>query len=110
MSQLLIDFFKEQYQLARARDLETSKAAAAAILPKIGKIQREVLAYAEQRAQFGFTDVAMNQHFNATSSTYRTRRRELCDLSMIRNSGRTQLINGKQHTVWVHKDFYNDKP
>jgi hypothetical protein len=101
---MLSDFF-DSYRLHRADDRITSIEAAEAIAPKIGKIQKLVLDFAEGKRAFGFTDIDLNTFFNSTSSTYRSRRAELTEIGLIVDTGMFRMVNGKRHTIWVHKDY-----
>jgi hypothetical protein len=88
---------------ARRSDLETSHEAARLVSPVIRQVRLAVLQYAESCGNAGFTDHAMNDHFDGhTTSTYRTRRRELVDLGMIEDTGaRVKLpSSGRRHAVW----------
>jgi hypothetical protein len=101
---MLASFF-DSYKLARTNDPETSKEAAEKIVPKIGKLQIAVLKFAEGRQIAGFIDLELNIFFGSTGSTYRTRRAELTDLGLIVATGMFRVVNGKRHTIWVHKDY-----
>lgn len=92
--------------LARRTDPATSHEAAAAIAPKIGKLQQEVLDWAKEDPQsfYGFTDrqlcaAMFARHPGTRESTWRTRRSELRDLGLIVSFDH-KLIGGKRHIVW----------
>lgn len=88
---------------ARRSDLETSHEAARLVSPVIRQVRLAVLRYAESCGNAGFTDHAMNDHFDGhATSTYRTRRRELVDLGLIEDTGaRVKLpSSGRRHAVW----------
>jgi hypothetical protein len=85
---------------ARHRDPDTSHEAARSISPRLRELQEKVLAFAADRPD-GFTDVDLNRHFDTHGSTYRTRRSELVDQGLIRDSGeRKTLGSGRRHVIW----------
>ena len=49
----------------------------------------------------------MNDHFNHTGSTYRSRRAELADRGVIIDTGRRKQRGegGRNHIVWMHRDY-----
>ena len=99
-------FIEKIATMHRISDPDTSREAAASVLPHLNAIQQQVLDYAQSRGKHGFTDVLMNTHLNAEGkSTYRTRRAELTALGFILDTGRTLQIGSRRHTVWVHRDF-----
>ncbi len=87
---------------ARRDDLDTSHAAAEEVSPHIRELQAKVLDYARSRGRTGFTDVALNEHFETTSSTYRTRRSELVDKGLVEDSGERVALGGRgrKHALW----------
>ena len=95
-------FAREPRAVARRGDLETSHLAAEDITPRIRILQAAVLSFAASCRPFGFTDPAMNNHFETHSSTYRTRRAELVGMGMIEDSGERICIgvSGRKHAVW----------
>ena len=80
-------FAREPRAVARRGDLDTSHLAAEDITPRIRILQAAVLSFAASCRPLGFTDPAMNEHFDTHSSTYRTRRAELVAMDMIEDSG-----------------------
>jgi len=85
----------------RRGDPETSRDAAVEITPKIRQLQLDVLHYAAGCGAAGFTDPAMNAHFNCQTSTYRTRRSELVCLGLIEDTGKREgEAKGRKHAVW----------
>jgi hypothetical protein len=98
------DLFGNDNTAAHARrcDPDTSHAAAADITPSLRELQAAVLAYAFERGSQGFTDPALNEHFDTHSSTYRTRRAELVDYGLIADTGERLKMGGKgrAHAVW----------
>jgi len=92
------------YNRHRKKDRVTSVEAAHAVTPDITEIQLEVLRFAKQAGKHGFTDVDLNEHFNARSSTYRTRRSELMNMELIfpTNATRIYAPSKRRHMIWVH--------
>ncbi len=88
--------------LARRSDPITSHEAAEAATKEITRKQRQVLAYAYRRGSEGFTDLDLEKNFEDYSSTYRSRRSELTDLAMIRDSGSKMKprARGRSYIIW----------
>lgn len=86
--------------LHRNTDPETSRMAAESVVPKLRKLQAEVLAYAQGCGFIGFTDLDLAKHFNNAGSTYRTRRAELVRLGLIEDSSKMRIQKGRAHTIW----------
>jgi hypothetical protein len=95
------------YNRHRTEDRATSVEAAHAVTPDITEIQLEVLRFAKQAGKRGFTDVDLNEHFNARGSTYRTRRSELTNMELIlpTNATRTYAPSKRRHMIWVHHTY-----
>ena len=95
-------FDRQPRAVARRDDLDTSHLAAEDITPRIRILQAAVLSFAASCRPFGFTDPAMNDHFETHSSTYRTRRAELVAMGLIEDSGDRACIgaSGRKHAVW----------
>lgn len=90
---------------ARHGDPETSHEAAEFISPHVQRMQRAVLEFAgEPESADGFTDVALNRHFETTGSSYRSRRAELVERGFIRDSGERHTYGengkGRRHIIW----------
>lgn len=103
----LFHFMKSVEAKARRSDPETSFEAAESIMPKLNEIQQKVEEYAISRNRWGFTDYEMNEHFNHTGSTYRSRRAELADRGVIVDTGRRKQRGegGRNHIIWMHRDY-----
>lgn len=102
-------FVEKIATLHRVTDPDTSREAAASVVPHLNELQQRVLDYALSRDKYGFTDCHMSFHLGAENkSTFRTRRRELTVMGLIKDTGRTTLIGSRRHTVWVHRDFAHD--
>jgi hypothetical protein len=100
---LLNDLLKE---LHRKHDPDTSKEAAASIISKRTLLQEDVLNYAFDQGDSGFTDEQLSKAFNCSGSTYRTRRAELTARGLIvPTQRRARLASGRSAVVWVHKDY-----
>jgi hypothetical protein len=97
----------EQLQLAprpipAQRHSATSVEAAEAIEPKVGTLRRAVLQFIRQRGSDGATDEEIQLALNWNPSTQRPRRVELCNLGLVRDSGRTRLTKaGRKAVVWI---------
>lgn len=87
---------------ARRSDPDTSRMAASEVTPSLRELQAMVLGYAFQCGSPGFTDPAMNEHFDTHSSTYRTRRSELVDYGLVEDTGERLKMGdkGRCHAVW----------
>ena len=98
----LFGYFPAPKAHARRSDLDTSVAAAEEVTPHIRELQALVLAFAKSCGRRGFTDVALNEHFETTSSTYRTRRSELVDKGLVEDSGERIALGGRgrKHALW----------
>jgi len=99
----------ESFKLYRKHAQPTSIMAAEAIYPHLSIFHNRVIDYAREVGMSGFTDVEMNEHFGTIKSTYRARRSEATREGIIVNSGVTRKHHtdtyGREHTVWVHKDY-----
>lgn len=87
---------------ARRDDPITSHRAADAVTIDLARLQRRVLDWAKKQGN-GFHDVELENAFMDHGSTFRTRRRELVDKGLIRDSGRKVRIPGeaRQRIVWI---------
>lgn len=88
---------------ARHTDPSTSHRAAEAVSIDLPRLQRRVLDWARLRGGDGFTDIELEAAFMDHGSTFRTRRRELVDRLLIKDSGRRVRLEGeaRQRIVWV---------
>lgn len=88
---------------ARRTDPATSHEAARAITPDLTAIQRRVLRFAQRRGGEGFTDLDLEHLMGDHGSTFRTRRRELVDRGMVRDTGATRRPEGRarRFIVWA---------
>ncbi len=71
------------------------------------EIQMEVLAAFKDAGARGIADFELNEWFECTTSTYRTRRSELTRLGILKDSGR-RMVNpkgGNRFVVWVLSEF-----
>lgn len=93
-------------QLYRRHDPDTSKEAADFIEPKRNLLQEDVLNYAFDQGEKGFTDEQLSNAFNCSGSTYRTRRAELTAKGLIvPTQRRARLASGRRAVVWVHRNY-----
>lgn len=85
---------------AHQRHSQTSRAAAEAIKPKIGPLHVQILDYLEDVR--GATDEEMQAGLDMAANTQRPRRRELQNMGLIVDSGRTRATrSGRQAVVWT---------
>lgn len=87
--------------MARRSDPSTSHEAAEKIVPKLGDLQRRVLAELRAAGAVGLCDLELETRCGSHGSTFRTRRSELVDLGLVRDSGRKIVLNGRNRVVWV---------
>lgn len=88
---------------ARRFDPSTSHRAAKAVTPEITRIQQQVMWFARKRGVLGFTDTDLEEAMQDHGSTFRTRRRELTDKGLIRDSGQRHRAVGdaRERIVWI---------
>jgi hypothetical protein len=85
---------------------ETSEAAAVAIEPHLGKLQKVVFGYLVTRGPAGATDEEIQTAMKMGPSTERPRRVELVDRGLVKDSGRTRpTAAGRRAAVWVLSDM-----
>ena len=84
---------------------DTSRAAAAAIGPKLNRMEYAVWRFIVERGFMGATDDELERHFVAegwATPTARARRVELKYVGLVRNSGFRRLTrHGRMAVVWV---------
>lgn len=103
MSRLAEAYLPDTYaldKLTRRNDPQTSRLAAASVLPHLTNLQERVLVYFRNSPQ-GSTDLSMQEYFEDDSSTLRTRRAELVTMGRLKNSGRTIKQAGSRRTIWI---------
>jgi hypothetical protein len=84
------------------RHSATSVEAAEAIEPKAATLRGQVLSYLKGCGASGATDEEIQAALELNPSTQRPRRIELCNLGLVRDSGRTRLTKaGRKAVVWV---------
>jgi len=82
------------------RHSRTSVEAALSIVPRIGDLHREIMAWLRDHPQ-GSTDEEMQDGLDMPANTQRPRRRELQLAGYIEDSGRTRLTrSGRNAVVW----------
>jgi hypothetical protein len=92
---------KEANQITRRSDPITSFEAGVRVLPRLKEIQSKVYWYLRSIGPHGLADWEIENHFGDHGATYRTRRAELVDLGLVRDTGRTRTINGRKRKVWA---------
>jgi len=93
-------------KLHRLHDPDTSKYAAKSIIDSLTLIQEDVLAYAFDQGERGFTDYELGNAFQNHGSTYRSRRAELTKSGMIvPTEQRRKMPSGRGAIVWKHREF-----
>ena len=90
---------RKPHQLTRASDPSTSYESAARVIPKLRELQRIVYEM-HQAHPGGLTDFDLEERCGSHGSTYRTRRAELTEMGLLRDSGRKKLQNGRNRVVW----------
>ena len=90
---------RKPHQLTRASDPQTSYESAARVVPKLRELQRIVFE-THQAHPGGLTDFDLENICGSHGSTYRTRRAELTEMGLLRDSGRKKLQNGRNRVVW----------
>ena len=84
------------------RHSDTSRQAAEAQLPHLGRLQRAYLTYLDFCGKHGATDHEAAQYLNHPLSSINARRNELRQLGLVRGSGRRRMSPyGMMATVWV---------
>jgi len=89
-----------------AKGSSTSKAAAVAILPKMGPKRRLVydciLEYSMNPKYKGLTDEEAQRILHMTANTQRPRRGELVEAQLVKDSGvERKTLSGNPATVWI---------
>lgn len=90
---------------ARRSDPDTSHEAANYIAPALRELQLKVLMWAQRRPLFRFTDAELQRAMGG-NSTYRTRRAELVQLGLVRDTGEREHVPGHKtrFAVWELTD------
>jgi hypothetical protein len=93
-------------KLFRLHDPDTSKYAAESIVDSLTLIQKDVLAFAKDQGERGFTDYELGNAFHNNGSTYRSRRAELTKSGMIvPTQNRRKMPSGRNAVVWKHREY-----
>lgn len=87
-------------RLARRDDPKTSHAAAAAAASKV-TIRQQVVLDTLRAHPAGLCDYDLQDILNDHGSTFRTRRAELVERGLVRDSGRTIVRRGRKRIIWV---------
>lgn len=81
---------------------DTSRAAAASVEPRRGRLQAVVLATLVGSAMTGLTDEQGIRITGLSPSTYRPRRIELVEAGRVVDSGkRRRTVSGRWAVVWI---------
>jgi hypothetical protein len=91
----------DPHGLFRGSDPTPSRDAARMIVPALNQIQAQVLSAMRDAGSHGLTDFELDATFNCKKSTFRSRRAELVEKGMIRDSGQRRENDGTKRTVWV---------
>lgn len=84
---------------ARRTDPSTSHEAARKFTAKkLTEVQEQVLLLFKTRREL--TDWELEQAFNFSGSTHRTRRSELVERGLVRNSGRRKFQANSNRIIW----------
>lgn len=85
----------------RHGDPRTSREAARQVAPHINDIQATVLAEVKRHGIAGITDYELETFLGGHGSTYRSRRAELVEKGLIKDSGQRRKVAGSNRTVWI---------
>lgn len=85
---------------ARSSDPSTSHAAARAIAPRLNEIQEAVLDAHKAHTE-GLCDYDLQELLGDHGSTYRTRRAELVEMRLLKDSGRKVARDGRKRIIWI---------
>lgn len=100
------DIDREAWQRARLSDPSTSLAAAGSLNAQRLTATREAILTVLREHPDGLTDADIADRYHgpeASPSGLRTRRSELCDLGLVADTGRRQLLTSGRHAiVWSH--------
>lgn len=86
---------------ARGGDPDTSHVAAERIQSRINTLQQRVLQHFRSIYPNAITDLDLETHFGDHGSTYRTRRAELVELGLIRDTGLRRFQRRHHRVLWV---------
>jgi hypothetical protein len=80
---------------------DTSREAARSVTPHLTEIQGTVLAEFRRAGVNGMTDFDLETKLNSRRSTYRSRRAELVEAGLLKDSGMKRKQDGSNRTVWT---------
>ena len=88
---------------ARHSDPITSHEAGEAIVKHITRIQRNILLWADRVGPGEFIDLELEKNFQDFGATHRTRRSELVELGLLKNTGTKKMLHGhdRRFIVWA---------
>ena len=81
---------KTPVQITRRQDPSTSYEAATGIVHKLRPLQMRVLTELKAAGAEGLTDLELEERCGSHGSTFRTRRSELVEVGLVRDSGRVK--------------------
>lgn len=88
--------------LAAQRHSPTSVQAAEQMEPCAATLRAKVLEYIRNSGEVGQTDEGCQVGLDMPGNTQRARRVELCEMGLVKDSGRTRPTkSGRQAVVWV---------
>lgn len=84
------------------RHSDTSRAAAASMVPKFKGLMLNLMKFFKARADIGMTDEEGQYMSQVNGNSYRPARVKLQEYGMVRDSGmRRRTRSGKEAVVWV---------
>lgn len=91
----------DAHGMYRGNDPQSSREAARMVMPRLNLIQSQVLAVMREAGNVGLTDWELDSKFNCRKSTYRSRRAELVEMGVLKDSGTRRENDGTKRTVWM---------
>jgi hypothetical protein len=98
----------EPHTRARPLDPDTSHAAAERIQYRMSPLRLKVLGHFRSIYPQSITDLDLQAHFDNHGSTYRTRRAELTEMGLIRDTGLRRWQDGSHRVLWVASSWRAD--
>jgi predicted transcriptional regulator len=95
------DTLPDDFGMSRRSDPQSSRDAARMVVPVLNEIQAMVLSEMRRAGDNGLTDYELDAIFDCRKSTYRSRRAELVEKGMIKDSGTRRENDGTNRTVWI---------
>lgn len=98
----------DAYTRARPSDPDTSHAIAERIQYRLTGLRIKVLAYFRSIYPQSITDLDLQAYFDNHGSTYRTRRAELTEMGLIRDTGLRRWQADAHRVLWVATPWRTD--